>query len=131
MSRFSHLHRTNIEAVKTTWQNSKTFRLSFIFSLVVWSMVLVAPLFRLLPTAEGGQYIPLHYNVFFGVDKFGPWYTVFQLPFFGLLVIVVNSFFSARFFEKEKALSMFLIVIALLVQIMLLAAMYFVILLNL
>ena len=94
-------------------------------------MVLAAPFLRLMPTAEGGQYIPLHYNIFFGVDKFGPWYMIFQLPLFGLLVIAINSFFSVRFFGREKALSIFLVVMALLVQLMLLAAMYFVTLLNL
>lgn len=94
-------------------------------------MVLIAPVLRLLPTAEGGKYIPLHYNVFFGVDKFGPWYMVFQLPLFGFLIIIINSLFSFRFFEKEKVLSIFLIAAALLFQVMLLVAMYFVILLNL
>ncbi|MFA6131724.1 MAG: hypothetical protein WC702_01485 [Patescibacteria group bacterium] len=131
MSKFFHFHRTNIESFKTTWQTSKVFRLSFIFSWIVWLVVLAAPFLRLMPTAEGGQYIPLHYNIFFGVDKFGPWYMIFQLPLFGLLVIAINSFFSVRFFGREKALSIFLVVMALLVQLMLLAAMYFVTLLNL
>jgi len=131
MSRLFHIRRTNIESFKTTWKNSKVFRLCFIFSWIVWLLILIAPILRLLPTAEGGKYIPLHYNVFFGVDKFGPWYMVFQLPFFGFLIILINSLFSFRFFEKERVLSIFLIVAALLFQVMLLAAMYFVILLNL
>lgn len=131
MSRLFHIRRTAVESFKTTWQTSKIFRLSFIASWIVWLAVLAAPLYRLLPDAEGGQYIPLHYNVFFGVDKFGPWYLILQLPFLGFLSIVLNNFLAVRFFEKERALSMFLALTGLLIQFLLLAAVYFVILLNL
>lgn len=131
MTRLFHIRRTAVESFKTTWQTSKIFRFSFIASWIVWLAVLAAPFCRLLPDAEGGQYIPLHYNVFFGVDKFGPWYLIFQLPLLGFLSIVLNNFLAIRLFEREKALSMFLTLTGLLIQFLLLAAVYFVILLNL
>ncbi len=130
MSRFFRIQRVNRELMKMAWKNSKFFRLSFILAWVFWLMVLVTPLLRLLPGAEQGLYIPLHYNVFFGVDKFGPWYSVFQLPAFGLMVLFFNIYLSIRFFEQELVLSKFFIFLALLIQIMLLAAMYFTVLLN-
>ena len=131
MSRLFHLRRTTIESFKTTWQKSKFFRFCLISSLIVWVAILVLQFLRLVPNAEGGQYIPLHYNVFFGVDKFGPWFIVFQFPLLGFISIILNNFLAIRFFEKEKALAMFLTVIGLIIQFMLLAAVYFVILLNL
>jgi len=116
--------------MKMAWTTSKFFRVCLVSSFVFWLMILVTPFLRLLPGAEEGSYIPLHYNVFFGVDKFGPWYAVFQLPAFGLVVLVFNIYLSIKFFEREPVLSKFFVFFALLIQIMLLIAMYFTVLLN-
>src|SRR3989339_60385 len=123
MSGFLHLQKVSWELLKLAWKTSRLFKLTFIFSWLVWVIILITPILRLSPGSEEANFIPLHYNVFFGVDKFGPWYTVFQLPIFGLLVLLVNFYLATRFFKREKALSGFFCVTALLAQFMLLAAM--------
>lgn len=130
MSQIAHLRRASVESFKTTWQASKLFRICFLVSFAPWLLFTAMPFFRLLPNGETGKYIPLHYNIYFGVDKFGPWYLVFELSVFGLIVLLLNTWLAARFFEGEPVLSKFLSVATLLIQIMLLAAMYFTILLN-
>jgi len=130
MSHLFHLRRTSLESIKIVWKTSKLFRLSFLISFILWLLLLVMPFFRLTPSADEGNFIPLHYNVFFGVDKFGPWYSVFQLPAFGLFFLLINNWLAARFFEREKILSAFFMVTTVLIQVVLLAAMSFTILLN-
>jgi hypothetical protein len=130
MPSFLHAQKVNLEFLKLAWKTSWTFRLTLIFSWLIWLLVLVAPFLRLTPGSEEIKFIPLHYNVFFGVDKFGPWYTVFQLPIFGFFVLLINFFVAVRFFKRERALSLFACVAAFLIQIMLAAAMYFTVLLN-
>jgi len=130
MSRLFHFRRTNIEVFKTTWQASKLFRVCLLVSFIPWLLFTALPFFRLMPSEETGKFIPLHYNIFFGVDKFGPWYSVFELSIFGLVVLFLNTWLAAKYFERERALSGFFSATAFLVQILLLAAMYFTILLN-
>lgn len=130
MSRLFHLRRTSVESLKTTWQTSKLFRICFLVSFAPWLLFTAMPFFRLLPSGGVEEYIPLHYNIFFGVDKFGPWYSVFELSVFGLIVLFLNTWLAARYFERERALSAFFSVTNLLIQFLLLAAMYFTILLN-
>ena len=130
MSRLFHIRRTSVESLKITWQTSKLFRVCFLVSFVPWVLFTAMPFFRLMPSEEIGKYIPLHYNIYFGVDKFGPWYFVFEMSVFGLVVLFLNTWLAARYFERERALSAFFSLISFLVQILLLAAMYFTILLN-
>ncbi|MFH1597644.1 MAG: hypothetical protein ABIB97_01050 [Patescibacteria group bacterium] len=34
--------------------------------------------------------IPLHYNIYFGIDLIGVWYNMYAMPFSGLLIIGIN-----------------------------------------
>ncbi len=62
--------------------------------------------------------IPLHYNIYFGIDFFGPWYWLFLLPALGLGIIVGN-FLMALFFYSQKILGYFLITGSMVIQIFL------------
>jgi len=74
--------------------------------------------------------IPLHYNIYFGIDLFGPWYRIFLLPAVGLVFLAVNSFLGVKLFHKEKILSYFLIGSGSLMQIILIVAALFIILIS-
>jgi hypothetical protein len=60
--------------------------------------------------------MPLHYTIYFGIDSFGPWYYIFLLPGFGLLVFLVNTALAVAVVNREKMLSYFLAAGSLLVQ---------------
>lgn len=130
MSKFFHFRRTGVESFKVAWKTSVFFRFCFLFSFVPWLLLTVLPFFRLWPGEDIGRFIPLHYNIYFGVDKFGPWFEVFEWPAFGFIVLLLNTWLAAKYFTREPALSAFLSAGSLFVQFLLLAAMYFTILLN-
>lgn len=131
MSRFFHIRKINWERIKTLWKAERKVRLLLLFAFLVWLLIPIVSFIYLRPGAEEGQYLPLHYNIFFGIDEYGPWYSVFQLPTFGLFVLLLNIYLAAKFFERERILSLFFVCLTLAVQIILFFAVYFIILLNL
>ncbi|MFH1253157.1 MAG: hypothetical protein V1664_02390 [Candidatus Uhrbacteria bacterium] len=132
MKRFFYLFRNNLQLLKNVWRTSSISRWSLLISLVILFLMVVIPFWRLQPIGqEASKFIPLHYNIFFGVDKFGPWYLIFQLPFFGLIFLLVNYFLALKFFAQEKVLFLFFPLTTLILEVILLIAMVFTILLNL
>jgi hypothetical protein len=75
--------------------------------------------------------IPLHYNVFFGIDQFGKWYKAFILPLVGSVIFIVNFILAIFIYSKKSLASYFLAVASLLVQITLAASSLFIIMINL
>ena len=59
------------------------------------------PLLKLLPIVRGNPFIPLHYNIYLGIDRFGLWYEVFILPVIGIVILVLNLSLAASFSEGE------------------------------
>ena len=53
---------------------------------------------------EAGQ-IFLHYNIIFGVDLIGDWWKIYLIPLAGLLVILLNYFFSLMLYSVDKFLA--------------------------
>jgi hypothetical protein len=72
----------------------------------------------------------LHYNIYFGIDNIGFWTKAFIIPLLGLFIIIFNNILAYIFYLQEKLISYFLIIIQTLLQIILLAAAIFLILLN-
>ncbi len=64
--------------------------------------------------------IPVHYNVYTGASQLGRWYQIYQIPFCGLFIIVLNSFLASVLYERERLISFFFVLISFLVQIFLL-----------
>lgn len=54
--------------------------------------------------SEAGQ-IFLHYNIIFGVDLVGDWWKIYFLPLAGVLVILLNYFFSLTLYLVDKFLA--------------------------
>jgi hypothetical protein len=63
--------------------------------------------------------IVLHYNVDRGVDYFGEVKSIFILPLVGIIIFLLNGLLASELWTKNKALSYFLLVASLLVQIFL------------
>jgi hypothetical protein len=74
--------------------------------------------------------VPLHYNIYFGIDLVGAPRRLFFLPAFGSLVWLLNSCLAYWLYTKEKVLSHFLVFGALAVQLILILADIFITIIN-
>jgi len=118
------------------WQSSYKSHLivkvNFIISIVLNLILWAGLYYKIQPFSYLTEYgtIPLHYNLYFGIDLLGKWYTAFVLPFFGLIVIIVNNIIAYNLFVRERFLSYFLLIMQTIVNVALFAAGIFLILLN-
>lgn len=58
-----------------------------------------------LSLEPGDQPIPLHYNIYFGIDSFGPWYAYYYLPAAGAALLLANSAIGLVLLRNEKLLA--------------------------
>ncbi len=54
--------------------------------------------------SDAGQ-IFLHYNIIFGVDLVGDWWKIYFILLAGIMVILLNYFFSLMFYSVDKFLA--------------------------
>ncbi len=118
-------------AIVDLLRTSALYRRTAIASGILLLLTIALPVWRILPMAGQKPFIPLHYNVYVGVDAFGPWYDIFVLPMLGAALLVVNLLFQAAFYERERVLSAFFAVATLVTELVLLVAMVLIVLLNL
>ena len=55
------------------------------------------------------EYVPLHYNIYFGIDLYGPWYQILLIPASGFLIIFINTVLSYILYKRVRLLSIFLL----------------------
>ena len=96
---------------------------ALLLNVLIW-------LFLIIKIKPSVNWIPLHYNVYFGIDFLGPWVYIFVYPFLGLLIIFINSFISIKLLILEPILAKILIWSALLVQIIIIMSLFFLALNN-
>lgn len=111
-------------------KGSKTHRVTSLISLFLFACLTALPIWRIVPLAENQPFLPLHYNIYFGVDRFGNWYQVFFLPALGLLFFLINIFFQTHFYKREKLLVQLFAYLTILIEFALLASMVLIVLLN-
>lgn len=91
---------------------------SVIVNLSIWLLLYIR--------VEPSEYpIPLHYNIYTGIDAIDYWYKIFIIPAFGLGTILINLIIGLFFNNKEKFVSYILYTAALIIQILILAGSYF------
>jgi len=100
-------------------------------SLILLALTAIVPIWRILPLAEARPYIPLHYNIYLGVDSFGPLYQIFFIPAIGFAFLVLNSVLQILSFQKERFLAMIIAVATVCIELLLCTAMILIVLLNL
>lgn len=98
------------------------FLLNILVNVIIW--------INLLKVQKVDGLIPLHYNIYLGIDYMGEWYKIFMLPTFGLVVLFFNLFLSSLIYFKDKFIPYILLFISLLVQIILLLASFAVVWIN-
>ncbi|MFH0988363.1 MAG: hypothetical protein V1763_03245 [Parcubacteria group bacterium] len=99
-------------------------------NLGAWILILIRlrPILSSLPPDQ--SFIPLHYNIYFGVDLFGQWQRIFIMPGIGLAILIINAILALSLFNKKKMLAYLLTGIAGAIQIFVLIATVLVILIN-
>lgn len=104
--------------------------LGLFINIIIWILIYfrLRPLVMSLPADEA--FIPLHYNIYLGVDKFGAWTNIFFLPGLGLIILFLNSLFAVLLYNRKDILSYFLVITNALAQLFLLIATIFIILIN-
>ena len=116
---FSHMRR------------ERFFLVSFLFSALLIGLSVFLIWWQLFPEIQSQIFVPLHYNIHFGVDALGPWWRIFTIPMVGMGILLVNTSAAIFLWNREQALSYFFAATSVLSQIILFVALLFVILLNL
>jgi len=76
-------------------------------------------LFLLMFIRQSNVPIVLHYNIDWGVDYFGEVKSIFILPSIGWLIFLFNGILASHLWRRYRALSYFLTIVILIVQIFL------------
>ena len=105
-------------------------RYTTIAAIVLQIAMWVLLVWKLIPITRGQDFISLHYNIYFGIDLIGAWYSILAIPIAGLIFLVLNSILIVALFKKEKFLSYFLAGCSVLINFGLLTALTLIILLN-
>lgn len=69
--------------------------LSFLGLALLW--IFTAWQYSLSP-----DYIPLHYTIYFGFDRFGPRYDIFLFASLGTVILAVNGFIGLVMFKNHR-----------------------------
>ncbi|TAK03831.1 hypothetical protein EPO34_01575 [Patescibacteria group bacterium] len=112
-------------------RSSSVYRRTMIASVLLVAATLALPAWKIVPMRVSEPFIPLHYNVYIGIDRFGPWYYAFIPGVLGATLLVVNTVFQAVFYRRERMLSTFFAVATVFAEGMLCVAMVLTVLLNL
>ena len=117
-------------AMRDLFKNSKFYRWITLTSAALVLLTLALPLWRVIPNLGDDTFIPLHYNIYFGVDRFGPWYYIFILPALGFLLLLINIIFESVFVKREHILSVFFAITTIVVEVVLFGSMILIVMLN-
>jgi hypothetical protein len=75
--------------------------------LVLNTLTLLVMFLRLKPTDYA---VPVRYSSLVGFDALGPWYQVYTIALFGIIVTVVNTALAAMSFTRSRITSFFLLI---------------------
>lgn len=96
---------------------NKIIRWSLIFSIIFNILLWILFYFRIPIQIEP---IILRYNIYVGINLIGPWQNVFYFPLAGLLIIILNFILAKWVYKKDRLPANFLVITALISQIILL-----------
>jgi len=102
---------------------------SLVINLLIWALLIFKFRPIALASAEKAT-LPLHYNIYWGIDLFGQWYQSFILPALGLIILIMNFIFSILLYSKKILASYFFIIASVFIQTFLLISTILIILIN-
>ncbi len=93
---------------------------SILLNIVIWIYIY----WEIQPVTA---YIPLHYNIYSGVDEVGAWQKIFIIPSLGAAFIVINYVLLYLVLSNKKILTYYLSSASFLIQIAFFIAVYFIV----
>jgi len=120
-------------------KNSPVWRRKFLFWPIIATLILnlsnwlliyfkFYPLVKNLP--EDKISIPLHYNIYLGIDLFGHWTMILIAPAIGTFCLILNTLLASWLYNKKEIISYFLIFSSIFLQIIFLLSTFLTILIN-
>lgn len=110
-----------------SYHRDKFVRINLFFSLFVNILIW---LWLSLASRDFAELIPLHYNIYFGIDLLGYWYQIFLLPLSGLVIFLLNFWLGLIIYQKEKILGHFLAGAGSVIQVLIALGSVFIVLIN-
>lgn len=92
-------------------------------------LIMVALLASRAPAAFHQAVLPLHYNIYFGIDLVGPWYSMFAPALLGLVSFTINVCVILFAYERSRLFSYFFAVGTAVLELLLLVGSIFIALL--
>ena len=118
--------RLSLQSIAPRGVTRLALGVGLLFLIPIW----IIPFWLLRDVVPAGELLPLHYNVYLGVDYAGPWYVSLFFPGFATIVLILNTVIAARLRKESKLLANTLVVSAMFVSILTLLALFFVLVLN-
>ncbi len=84
------LSRLKADVVWYAGVGASAFALAAIWFVAVWRF------------GVSEDFIPLHYTVYFGLDRFGPKYDLFLFPSLGSVILAVNALLARTVFAENR-----------------------------
>ncbi len=106
-------------------------RISLWVSVLLLAANFALPIWRILPLASTEPFIALHYNIYLGVDSFGPLWHIFFTPILGFFFLALNLIVQSASYRRQKTLALFFVAATPLLQFTLLVAMTLIVIINL
>lgn len=78
-----------------------TFAVSLLANVLIWLWLY----FFIKPA---GDSVPLHYNIYFGIDEIGKGIKLYLQPLFGLIIILINILLASFVFKTNKKIVYYL-----------------------
>lgn len=78
---------------------------TIIFS-ISWILGAVLLCWRILPLVYGRDSVPLHYNIYVGIDAFGPWWMLFEVLVLSLVMGMFNALVAATLLKRRPMLAL-------------------------
>jgi len=75
-------------------------------TLILNSLTLILLVLKVHPTSFA---IPVRYSSLIGFDKLGPWYEIYRIGIFGLIVTIINTILAYKSFRHSRITSLFLL----------------------
>lgn len=92
--------------------------LALVLNIITWAYIYL----KIKPTAEP---IPLHYNIFYGIDFVDKGYFIYFIPAIGLVILILNYFLARYLRSKEEFGSKILVAVVPAIQAFILVAILF------
>lgn len=106
------------------------FQIVFGAALIINVINLIFIFLKFSPPQNPERLLPLHYNIYFGVDFIGEWHKIFIIPALGFFFTIINFILADIIYVRDKVIGYFLAGESVFVQIILFLASYAIVSIN-